>query len=329
MSFWIFTALFAAVIYLVNQYFFSYWSKRGIPFKKPIFVIGDLGNFLINRKSFGEYFQEIYNKYKNNRIYGLFFSYRPTLIINDPEIVQEIMIKNFTSFTDRGFPVDEETDPLVAHLFSLTGQRWRNLRVKLSPTFTSGKLKGMYPTIHSCGKVLQEYIGRTVEKGDDVFDIRDLMARFTTNVISSVAFGIENDSINDRENIFRKMGIKIFTRGIKQAVLTIFLLFIPKVITSLNLKIKRIPQDIEDFFMTVVRQTIDHREKNKDFERKDFMQLLIQLKNQGYVSADKENLIDENNSEVDTKHDMKKLTFNEVAAQSFLFFIAGLYINYF
>ncbi|XP_070492972.1 uncharacterized protein [Chironomus tepperi] len=346
MGLWIFLALFGVLIYLINQHFFSYWSKRGVPTNDPTFILGDLKDLILGGKSVGELFASIYHKSKNNRILGMYFSYRPALLVNDPVLIQEIMIKNFTSFHDRNTSVDEKTDPLTGNLFILCGQRWRDLRVKLSPTFTSGKLKGMYPTIRDCAQVLQDYIEKEVKNGSDVFDIRDLLARFTTNVISSVAFGIDNDSINDRENIFRKMGIKIFDRDFKQALLGFISLFVPKLLPALNIKFKRVPQDIEDFFMTVVQQTIDHRAANKDLERKDFMQLLIQLKDQGFpimdstyyfplmskeniwnilvtwvLKADKENSSD--NVSEDKIRDIKKLTFNEVAAQSFLFFIAG------
>ncbi|KAL7027301.1 hypothetical protein ACKWTF_005400 [Chironomus riparius] len=324
MVLWILMAIFAALIYLINQHYFSYWSKRGIPNNDPTFILGDLGSILFGQKPFGEFFRDIYEKNKNHKIIGLYLSYRPAILVNDPVLVQDLMIKNFTSFHDRSFTVDEKVDPLTANLFLLTGQRWRDLRVKLSPTFTSGKLKGMYPTIRGCAQVLQDYLDKEVKSGNDVFDIRDLMARFTTNVISSVAFGIDNDCINDRENIFRKMGAKIFNRNFKQVFLGLIFVFIPKLFTSLKIKTKRIPQDIEDFFMSVVKQTIDHREKNKDLERKDFMQLLIQLKDQGFIKADKDNSLDDKSEmETNTKSDLKKLTFNEVAAQAFLFFIAG------
>lgn len=43
-----------------------------------------------------------------------------------------------------------------------------------------------------------------------------------------------------------------------------------------------LPKDLSDFFLGLVRETIDFREKN-NVKRNDFMQLLIQLKNKGYI----------------------------------------------
>jgi cytochrome P450 family 6 len=322
MGFWLLLAILAVVVYFANQHFFSYWKKRGIAFKDPIFLLGAVGELFLLKQSFGEYFGDLYTKFKQHKVLGIFLSYRPGLVVNDPDVINDILIKDFNSFHDRGLVVDEKIDPLGAHLFILPGQRWRDLRVKLSPVFTSGKLKGMFPTIRDCSKVLQVYVENNVKNGDDTFEVRDLLARFTTNVISSVAFGIDNDCINDRENIFRKMGMKVFEVDFKQAIQGILALFTPKLF--LALKIKQIPKEIDDFFMSMVRQSVEHREKSKNNERKDIMQLLIQLKNDGFVSADKD---DENEDEeqhtLGEESTIKKLSFDQVAAQTFVFFIAG------
>lgn len=314
-------AILIVIVYLINQHFFSYWSKRGIPFKEPTFLVGELSEIFTLKRSLGDYFVNVYQKYKDQKILGLYFSYRPTLLVNDPLLIQDVMIKEFTSFHDRDFALDEVNDPLSGNLFGLTGQKWRDLRVKLSPTFTSGKLKGMYPTIRDCAKVMQDYMEKNVISRNDIFDIRDLLARFTTNVISSVAFGIENDCINDRENVFRKMGMKAFESSYKLMIRNLLVVFLPKVMKFL--KIKQTVQEVEDFIMSVVKQSIEYREKNKDFVRKDFMELMIQLKNQGYLSVDKDEEEDILEKENGKEGDRKKLTFNEVAAQVFLFFIAG------
>ena len=115
-------------------------------------------------------------------------------------------------------PVNEKFDPISAHLFNVRGQTWRDMRVKLSPTFTSGKLKTMLPVIRDCGQVLQDYLLTNVKKGNDVFEFRDLMGRYTTNIISSVAFGIDNDCINEPDHIFRRMGAKFFEPSLSNGI---------------------------------------------------------------------------------------------------------------
>lgn len=68
-----------------------------------------------------------------------------------------------------------------------------------------------------------------------------------------------------------------------------------------KLHLKVIPDEISDFYTTVVRDTINYREQN-DVVRNDFMNLLIELKNSKADNA---------------------LTLNQVAAQCFIFFLAG------
>lgn len=67
--------------------------------------------------------------------------------------------------------------------------------------------------------------------------------------------------------------------------------------------------DVTEFFINVVRETIDHRKVSG--RRNDFMQLLIdRMKN-------------ENNGSSDEKNNDEGLTFEEIAAQSFVVFFAG------
>lgn len=62
---------------------------------------------------------------------------------------------------------------LACHLFAIGGTRWRNLRTKLSPTFTSGKLKMMFNTLVDCGLVLQKYVENNIgnEEGTDIKEV--------------------------------------------------------------------------------------------------------------------------------------------------------------
>lgn len=304
------------VAYLLNKYFLSYWSRLGFKQVEPRAFFGNATEVFKQKKSLGQFFAEVYENFKKHKMVGIYFAYRPILVVTDAKLVQDIMIRDFTAFKDRPFKGDEVRDPLSAHLFNLAGQQWRDMRVKLSPTFTSGKLKGMFSTIRDCSKVLEDYLVKNVKEGTDVFEFRDLMARFNTNVISSVAFGIENDCINEPEHIFRKMGAKVFTPSTRSKLRSTIGLFAPKLLRFVN--VKATDDDVEEFIFSIVKQTIAHRE-SKNITRNDFMQLLIQLKDQGYVPADK----GEKKSEDEKSGDPIKLNINQLAAQAFVFFIAG------
>lgn len=85
----------------------------------------------------------------------------------DPELIKKILVKDFDTFVDRGIHMDPE-DPLSQHLFRLRGVKWRGLRTKLSPTFTSGKLKMMFPFVIQQGYNYQKYLKNAVEKGEHI-----------------------------------------------------------------------------------------------------------------------------------------------------------------
>ena len=301
--------------YLLNQYLFSYWTRHGFKQLDPKFFFGDAKPLITLKRFMGEFLQDLYQKNKDSRLVGIYVFYIPSLLVTDPKLVQDILIKDFNSFHDREMPVDEKNDPFSAHLFNLPGQKWRDLRAKLSPTFTSGKLKGMLPIMKDCGKVLENYLDKNVKNGVNVFEFTDLMARYSINIISSVAFGIDNDCINDPDHIFRKLGGKYFETSIKNGIRNLLTFAAPKLFHKVGLK--TVDQDVEDFFFSIIKQTVEYRE-NENFSRNDFMQLIIQLKNQGFVSADK-------SEKDDGKEDknISKIDMNTLAAQVFVFFIAG------
>lgn len=95
----------------------------------------------------------------------------------------------------------------------MAGTKWRNLRVKLTPTFTSGKMKMMFPTMVKCGEELQEFLKSSAEKEETV-EVKDILARFTTDNISSCAFGIQTNSLKNPDAEFRKYGKRIFQPGL-------------------------------------------------------------------------------------------------------------------
>ena len=101
---------------------------------------------------------------------------KPSLVIVDPDLIRSVLAKDFSHFHDRGIYCNEKVDPLTGHIFLLPGQKWRNLRVKLTPTFTSGKMKQMFGTIKERGEFLGQFFENKA-KDKSVIEIKDIFAR--------------------------------------------------------------------------------------------------------------------------------------------------------
>ncbi|XP_063929823.1 probable cytochrome P450 6a23 [Zophobas morio] len=299
-------------ITLVIAYFkwtYQYWSRKNIPQLPPEIPFGNMPNPFNNKQHICLNSKRCYDemKAKGWKHGGIYTVLTPIYFVIDLDYIKNIMVKDFHHFVDRGAYCNEEADPLSAHLFSLAGQRWKNLRAKLTPTFTSGKMKMMFQTLVDCvPNLLTKLESDRVKKVP--IDIKEILACFTTDIIGSCAFGLEFNSFKEEDSTFRYYGRKLF-QGSKLRMLRLFLITsFPNLAKKLGVVV--FPPDISNFFMKVVKETVDYREKNNQ-TRKDFMQLLIDLKNNKL------------SSESGYKHDGNSLTVEEIAAQSFVFFIAG------
>lgn len=64
--------------------------------------------------------------------------------------------------------------------------------MKLSPIFTSGKMKMMFEIVDPIGDKFVKAIDKEL-KITNKLEMRQLLAKFTTDVISSVAFGLDSN----------------------------------------------------------------------------------------------------------------------------------------
>lgn len=312
--------LFVVILFLCLSCYvyhtFTYWKRRGVKYVSPSFPFGNFGKTFTKKTSIGELLQEFYRSV-NEPFFGLYSMFNPTLVVCDPQLIRSVLVKDFQHFADRGFYMDEERDPLTANLFSLGGEKWKQWRVKLSPAFTSGKLKAMFPSIVECGDPLENHIVKLAEQNSSV-EVRELLAGFTTNNIASTAFGLKIDCIADPNTPFRKYGKKYFSLDVKNGFRIMVQTVCPRLLKVLRMK--AMDQDVEDFFIDSVKQTLLYRE-NSNVTRADFFQLLVQLRNTGFISKDDNHSWE---TKIAKNEDDKALTLNEVAAQAFIFFIGKL-----
>lgn len=164
------------ILYLWIKHVYSYWERMGFPYIEPSIPWGNLKEVCFGRKSVGV---ELYDHYRSSKepIEGLYFMFRPALIVRDASLARQMLTKDAASFYDRGF-YHNENEPIAANMFMKYGQDWKQLRSKLTPTFTSGKLKGMMPTIIQIAEKLKAKVSTVAaENGNDVVDIKELATR--------------------------------------------------------------------------------------------------------------------------------------------------------
>lgn len=77
----------------------------------------------------------------------------------------------------------------------------------MTPTFTSGKMKMMFPIVVDHTKELKSLLDDLTTKSSDI-EIKEIAARFTTDIISACAFGIQTNSMKNPDAKFRTMGRK-------------------------------------------------------------------------------------------------------------------------
>lgn len=257
---------------------YNYWNRKGVPSPKPTFIMGNIGPTFLQKESLGETFLDIYNETKKYPFVGAYMLFRRTLVVNDFELIRYVLVKDFAHFTDHSAEVSEKAEPLSAHLFNLTGEKWKNLRHKLSPTFTSSKIRFMFDTVAQCSTEMMSYLTDS-DSEKTSFDVKDLMAKLNTDVIGSCAFGMECNTFKYPDTEFRRMGRKVVDLVFRNSLLQFLVFFMP-LKNFLNVSI--LGNSVTQFFYNTVKQTMDFRKKN-NIVREDFMQLLIQLKNDGYV----------------------------------------------
>ncbi|KAK3911810.1 Cytochrome P450 6a8 [Frankliniella fusca] len=317
-----FEILAAAVAVVLAIYYYmtstaDFFAKRNIPYLEPTPFIGSSADALLSRRWRGKVWQDWYNYAKTNghKFLGVFLGRRPVLVVCDVDMVKTILVKDFQYVMDHGTFFDRQREPLTANLFNLQaiyyrhilttqGHEWKKLRGKLSPTFTSGKMKSMFYLVHACTDELDRYLEAQVQKGGEL-EMAEVMAKFSTDVIGSCAFGVEANSLKDPDAEFRTMGRKVFEVGRIRAAAMMIAETLPWLRRVLPIPLVN-PQ-VRDFFTRTFNENVENREKNH-IVRHDFIDLLIQMKNNKSAG----------NEGPDADIDEAILP-----AQAFVFFLAG------
>ncbi|XP_037307682.2 thromboxane-A synthase isoform X1 [Pungitius pungitius] len=261
--------VFLGLLYWYSIFPYSVLSRCGIKHPKPVPF---LGNIFMFRQGF---FNPINDLIKTHgRVCGYYLGRRPVVVIADPDMLRQVMVRDFSSFTNR-MTLRFASKPMTDCLLMLRNERWKRVRSILTPSFSAAKMREMVPLINTVTDSLMSNLNVSAESRE-AFDIHKCFGCFTMDVIASVAFGTQVDSQKNPDDPFVRHAQMFFSFSFFRPIMLFFIAF-PFITAPLArfLPNKRRDQ-MNHFFINIIQKIIKQREEQPAEERRrDFLQLML------------------------------------------------------
>uniref|UniRef100_A0A8C9YMK8 Thromboxane-A synthase n=1 Tax=Sander lucioperca TaxID=283035 RepID=A0A8C9YMK8_SANLU len=310
--------IFLGLLYWYSIYPFSVLSRCGIKHPKPIPF---LGNLLMFRQGFFNPLSDLIKTH--GRVCGYYLGRRPVVVIADPDMLRQVMVRDFSSFPNR-MTIRFATKPMTDCLLMLRNERWKRVRSILTPSFSSAKMKEMVPLINTATNALMSNLNVSAESGQ-AFDIHRCFGCFTMDVIASVAFGTQVDSQNNPDDPFVRHAQMFFSFSFFRPIMLFFLAF-PFVMAPLARLIPNKRRDqMNQFFIHSIQRIIKQREEQPpEQRRRDFLQLMLDARtSKECVSLEDFDTAKHAEEPPSRRPQKKMMTEDEVVGQAFVFLLAG------
>ena len=154
---------------------FANLKKLNVPGPKPLPFIG---NFLEARKYEGIQLMHLDYVKKYGKVFAICLGEKPSLVVADPELLKQIMIKDFANFRNH-FQFIKPTPAFSKNVFNARDDTWKRIRNTLTPTFSAGKMKLMVPLIETSCDTLMEKLEKIADSGERR-SIAEIVQKFST-----------------------------------------------------------------------------------------------------------------------------------------------------
>ncbi|XP_053679064.1 probable cytochrome P450 9f2 [Anopheles nili] len=278
MLFVIAIALLLVMIYRYLAKINTFFDNIPIPCLPTVPLFGSSRRLILKRISFNDFIRTNYERFPDAKVFGMFELLTPMFVVRDPELVKHIMVKDFDHFINHRLTMHEDSGAdsnmiFTRSLFMLRGQRWRNIRTALTPTFTGSKMRQMFMLIVECSESMVQALARQIPRE---YEVKELFIRFTNDVIASCAFGVNVNSFDDPENVFFRYGKELTDFGRLHVFLKMMGFQVcPRLMAWLELDI--FDRKHVRFFTDVFRQSVEARER-LGVVRPDMVHLLTQAR---------------------------------------------------
>ncbi|XP_077484709.1 cytochrome P450 3A43-like [Amblyomma americanum] len=260
--------------------------------------------------------QERYNKM--GRVFGIYEGGRPTLVVGEPDLVKQVLVKNFRTLPNRR--AKHFADPAVDTMMPFAPvECWERIRPAASPAFSLTKLRKMTVMTHDCAKVTCKQLVEAAKEKKSL-DLRDFYGHYALNIAATCGFTMKIDSRDGSADEFTK---KTREGSSKKLTLSSLLKVLFPVVSRV-LRITSTSRDEFHYFKTVCQDLMKRREADKK-HYEDFLELMINARATDSTLLHTNGTKDCRTKKVDDKEQRsrnKTLTSDEALAQCAIYLFA-------
>ncbi|XP_067276126.1 cytochrome P450 3A30-like [Pseudorasbora parva] len=302
---WTLVVLVITLLFLYGVWPHGFFKKLGIPGPRPWPFIGTLLSYT---KGLCNFDMECAKKY--GKVWGIYDGRLPILMVTDLDIIKTVMVKEcYSIFTNRRIRKVDLAGPLSDGIIMVQDERWKRIRSSLSPYFTSGRLKEIFPiAVTHADRFIKNMQNRDHEQA--VKNKRVFVAPYSLDVVTSSSFSVDMDSINKADDPFVTNIKKFLQFNVFSPLFLLILLFPPFANLLSKLGISLFSRSSMDFFYSVLRKIKDEHKESDG--RVDFLKLMIQSQ-----------ISDDQAKDSTSEQPVKGLTDHEILSQSFVFILGG------
>ncbi|CAL5342736.1 unnamed protein product [Camellia sinensis] len=193
----------------------------------------------------------------------------PSVNIVDPELVKEVLSKNFNYQKTKSNPFVKLLDN---GLTSLDGEQWAKHRKIINPAFHMEKLKHMVPAFYlCCSEMINKWENSFAStEGSCEVDVWPYLQTLTSDVISRAAFG---SNYEDGRKIFKLQKELILL--ILQTVSTVYIPGVRFLPTKRNRRMKEIGKEIHATLSVIINKRMKAM-KEGETSKDDLLGILLE-----------------------------------------------------
>lgn len=263
--------IFTIIIGLLYKYFtrnLDYWKKLHVSGPKPLPLVGNIWDILCFKTSIGVFLKQIYDS-SDQPYEGIYIFDEPCIVLRSPEIIKQVLCTDFKHFLDRTV-VASKNDIFYKTLFAEKNHTWKNTRSKLSPEFSPGRVRNMFPVIRDTGQHLVTFL----RSNPGNYDTKRICRSYSIQVIARCFLGVNAHSFEFENSQFGQVGYAMFATTIRNHFSQTICFFKTRLVNLLNLQF--FDDGVQTFFMNIWKDIASGRKEMKN-DTNDFVTTLEKL----------------------------------------------------